>query len=743
MQSAQKMEQTNSFKNQEIASLKSSLETVIAASWAKIAPFWPLKNLIAINPLSGFEDLPFEEALKQGQAFFQQADLPIKMQDINRQSIKWLQIYFDNGQSTIPMPGRHQGFLPAAKRLMAYDKNLKPQNYQTQLWLKNLPQSSEAIISECLLRLSIPTENYETFLALMLTTLPGWAAHIQYRTAWADTEDQHHRHTVTKEDYLAFRLIITVLLWPEAKILLEWHGKAQAKADVSNCISNIEQSEKSFRASLLQALTNFNQQSKHSKPDAQLVFCIDVRSEPFRKSLEAQGAYETLGFAGFFGVPVSIENQITGERYHSCPVLLKPTHHVTETPVCAQQKCDVGHQRQQGLKRLYQSLKYNFTTPFALVETLGPVSGLWMGMRSLMPGLSQKIKQASTHAINPAVEFKSIFENIPFKEQLDFACGALKMMGLTKNFAPMVVFCGHGSTTQNNAYATALDCGACGGRHGAPNARILAGILNQTEIRTALTNHAIDIPDKTYFMAAEHNTTTDQVTLFEYGMPETHFKAVKNLKTSLEKACVQNTLWRCAELDETPPHPSKHAALRSQDWAQVRPEWGLARNAAFIVGPRSMTCNIKLEGRSFLHSYDWKQDSNGSSLTAILTAPMVVAQWINSQYLFSTLDNIAYGGGSKITKNITGKIGIMQGNASDLMHGLPLQSVFKSDKEQYHEPMRLITIICAPRAMVEKIVHEQSVLRKLFGNGWVTLVCLDPELKEHFMLQRDLSWLKT
>jgi uncharacterized protein YbcC (UPF0753/DUF2309 family) len=183
-------------------------------------------------------------------------------------------------------------------------------------------------------------------------------------------------------------------------------------------------------------------------------------------------------------------------------------------------------------------------------------------------------------------------------------------------------------------------------------------------------------------------------------------------------------------------------ALRAQDWAQVRPEWGLARNAAFIVAPRSLTKNINLEGRSFLHSYEWEKDEDGASLTTILTAPMVVAQWINAQYLFSTLDNVAFGGGSKITKNITGKIGIMQGNASDLMHGLPLQSVFKSDEEAYHKPMRLTVIVYAPKTHIDPIIKGQAILQKLFGNGWVHLVCHDPKEKQKFILQRDLTWAK-
>lgn len=743
------MQSAQNIKDTEYMSIKPSpqneknqIETAITKSWAKIAPFWPLKNLIAVNPLSGFEDLPFEEALKQGQAYFQQNDLPEDMQAINRESIKWLQAYFDNGQSTIAMPGRRHGFLKAVKMLMAYDISLKTRNKKTELWFKNLPEAPQSIIGECLLHLGIAKEDYKTFLTLMLTTLPGWAAHIQYRTAWADTEDENHPHKVNKIEYLAFRMILTALLWPKAKTLLDWHKDALHKASVSGSLSRIENAEKDYRAALLDKLIMLNEKSIPKTADAQLVFCIDVRSEPFRKSLEAQGNYETLGFAGFFGVPVSVENEITGENYHSCPVLLKPAHHVKETSSCSHKTCSAGHERQQGIKRLYQSLKYNFTTPFALVETLGPMSGLWMGLRSLLPGFAQKIKQTGTNIINPSFELKSMIESIPFDNQVAFASGALRMMGLTSNFAPLVVFCGHGSTTQNNAYATALNCGACGGRHGAPNARILAGILNNPEIREALAENQIDIPASTHFLAAEHNTTTDQVEIYKHGLPETHDEALKTLKADLEKACVQNTLWRCAELGEKPTNTSKHAAGRSQDWAQVRPEWGLARNAAFIIGPRSLTQNINLEGRSFLHSYDWTQDPDGSSLTTILTAPMVVAQWINSQYLFSTLDNVAYGGGSKITKNITGKIGIMQGNASDLMHGLPLQSVYKSDKEAYHEPMRLMSVVCAPRDFVENIIQQQDILKRLFGNGWVTLVCFDPELNERFMLKRDLTWAR-
>ena len=216
-------------------------------------------------------------------------------------------------------------------------------------------------------------------------------------------------------------------------------------------------------------------------------------------------------------------------------------------------------------------------------------------------------------------------------------------------------------------------------------------------------------------------------------------EAIQKMKQDLEKARQINSAVRLKQL-QVPNGNAHHSRLRSQDWAQVRPEWGLARNAAFIVAPRDISAPLNLEGRCFLHSYDYTRDAEGRSLTGILTAPMVVAEWINTQYLFSTLDNVAYGGGSKITKNITGKTGIMQGNASDLMTGLPLQSVYRSDGEAYHEPQRLMTVVYAPRPMLDAIIHAQPVLQKLFGNGWVQLACIEPDSRKTYMLNRDLTW---
>jgi hypothetical protein len=707
-----------------------SLQDHIRQSWTRIAPSWPLKNLIAVNPLAGFENLPFEEALRAGHAYFQQSSLPAPMADINRQSIKWLQAFLDDGQAAIEMPGRALGLFAAVAALLPHDRVLAPATQKARMFLDGLSHDAHTSIAQSLLFLGIRADQQTQFLTLMLTTLPGWAAYIKYRTEWPDAADASHAHPVTQADYLALRLALTCLLWPEAKALLDWHETAMTAANVDAPLSAIRAREENYRRELLNAVKPVAL-PRAATPDAQLVFCIDVRSEPFRRALEAQGAYETLGFAGFFGVPVSIHNSVTGESHASCPVLLKPAYAVTENPSCDHAGCRAAHGRKSFMKSLYQSLKYNFTTPFALVEALGPFSSLLLAWRNLSPRLK---------AASPA--FEPDTSSIPFDSKLAFASGALRMMGLVDNFAPLVVFCGHGSETKNNAYATSLDCGACGGHHGAPNAKILAAILNEAGIRKSLADKGINIRATTHFMAAQHNTTTDEVTLYTTPGCESHTAPIQSLQKSLHAARMENSLWRAGELEESPAaaKASGHTSSRARDWAQVRPEWGLARNAAFIVGPRALTKNVNLDGRSFLHSYDHTVDEDSSALTVILTAPMVVAQWINSQYFFSSLDNVAYGAGSKISKNITGKNAIMQGNASDLMNGLPLQSVYKSDTEPYHEPVRLTTLVHAPRAKIDAVIAGQAVLQKLFGHGWVTLACLDPETRKTYLLGRDMTW---
>lgn len=709
------------------------LVDLVKNSFTKIAPFWPLQNLIAVNPLQGFEDLPIEEAMQNGTTYFEQPDLPAEMLLINIQTIKWLATYCDEGQAIISMPYREQGLYNAWRKIAQHDTKLHNNKIEDIKFLKNLPEKPEQVIAECFIKLGINKNQQQEFLTLLLTTLPGWAAFIKYKSEYCLENIQCYN--ITQLDYIAVRIIITTLIWKKAKNLLNWH-KIAAKTSENNTLQRIQTQEDLYRNSLLTKIMT-TQNKIDQTPDAQLVFCIDVRSEPFRRNIESIGNYETFGFAGFFGVPVEIKDKITGNSYPSCPVLIQPKHKICYAPSCSKQfmRYKNKYNIKQSIKRVYQSLKYSFATPFALVESLGFLCGILMIFRNILPKFANKGFAIRAHNIVHQHDLDPTLDNISLQEKYNYAENALKIIGLTSNFAPIVVFCGHGSTTCNNAYATALDCGACGGRHGGNNAKILAAILNYAEVRILLRKNGINIPENTYFIAAEHNTTTDDVILF----CKRNTLELQKLKQDLLQAKEKNNFTRSIKLGLHNNHVNKLHA-RAYDWAEVRPEWGLARNAAFIIAPRSITASIDLEGRCFLHSYNYKQDPQGTFLTNILTAPMIVATWINMQYFFSTINNIAYGAGSKVTKNIVGKLGIMQGNSSDIMNGLPLQSLYLNDKESYHDPLRLMVVVLAPRNMLSTIISNQLILQKLFGNGWIQMAVLDPIDNKTYLLGRDFLW---
>ncbi|HEU5280369.1 MAG TPA: DUF2309 domain-containing protein [Gammaproteobacteria bacterium] len=704
---------------------------MINEAWKTISPWWPLKNLIATNPLKGFEDLSFEQSLDLSMRYFQNRVIQKHMVNVNRETIKWCQVFFDEGQAAINMPGRNHGIYHAWRALVHHDDKIHQNNSDNIEWLNNLPHCPEEVIQHCLQRLNIPLKQQKTFLSILLTSLPGWASYIKYKTEWAPQHLQD-KHTLTNSEYVAIRIIITCLHLPDAVKLIAAFEQMDT-TNVNTTLNAIRNNEMQYERNIAnQFSNNITNTNKQKKPIAQLVFCIDVRSEPFRRAIEAQGDYETFGFAGFFGIPALIEDKMRGETYASCPVLLKPKH----TIKCRHTSKQFHAGASMLLKKIYRRLKYNVVTPFALAEAMGPFSGLWMAARMLLPSASKYIYSALNHMTShdPLIE-----HTIPLESQIEYAESALRTMGLTLHFAPIVVLCGHGSSSENNAYATALDCGACGGHDGAANAKLLAQLLNNPLVKNGLKKKGVSISDDTTFIAALHNTTTDQVTL--YCEEEKNNTLIKKLNADLKKAQEANCKARLLTLTSS-NHANKLKMIkqRSCDWSETRPEWGLARNAAFIVGPRDISKEINLDGRAFLHSYCWEQDKDGSALRAILTAPMVVAQWINAQYLFSTLDNIAYGSGSKITQNITGEIGVMQGNASDLMHGLPLQSIAINDHTTHHQALRLLTMVHAKKALLDNIIQQEEVLKKLFGNGWVNLMCLDPEDKTLYKLQRNLSW---
>jgi uncharacterized protein YbcC (UPF0753/DUF2309 family) len=763
------IKEVNSQENINISNLIESAAEIIAK-------YYPLKNFIATNPLSDLEKLPFHEALRLSHSFYGASGYPSKEtcikafernlityeqlrksfklnisdfphtiseadniinlhqllweklthlesqkqndqanmihEKINIEVIKYLAAFLDEGQAMWPMPNRNLGFFNTWRYLNGLELNI----------------SAEEAIIERLSDLNIGYEQLEDYIRYHFAALPGWTAFIKWREKQTDYNWQKNA-PISLMDYLAVRLSI------EERIILKNQNSTNNYLNLTNKKRRLEGYfekfdeflqgkiwleawEETYRSSLIKDLTNnLTKENNDIQPtDAQLVFCIDVRSEPYRRSIESIGNYNTYGFAGFFGLPISIERSNCDEQISLCPVLLKPKHSfasVSKVTILSK------------LKFAFLTLKRNIATSFSFVESIGLMCGIVAATKTLAPGKLLGQQKPRLHHIK--------HDEISFWDKVNYAYSLLVSIGVTDNFAKIVVLCGHGSSTVNNPYSSALDCGACGGNHGDINANLMADILNDKHVRLQLEDKNINIPEDTVFLGALHNTTTDKVTIFDNNVPS--LGLIEKLKQDLILATRLTRKQKANSFEDN--YKNRH-----DDIAQTRPEWGLARNASFIIAPRTLTKNIDLEGRSFLHSYDHMLDDDGSILTTILTAPMVVAQMINMQYYFSTVDNVTYGSGSKITHNIVGKIGIMQGNGSDLMHGLPLQSVMSKDEQIFHEPLRLTTIVYAPRSRINEVVAKQEILRKLFFNEWVKLVAIEPESNEVFSLNKNGHWDK-
>ncbi len=640
--------------------------------------------------------------------------------------------------------------------------------------LHALPPTREDAEAWALRRLGLPEAVWADYLEAVLLSLQGWASWCAYLGWQARLEGRADPHL---RELLAIRLAWGVLLlecsaeasarrafsevqaaWNSAGAALEQASRELLPDEVWQLALDIGY-QRELLARLPGAAT-----ARAAAAEVQAVFCIDVRSEPLRRALESVWpGVSTHGFAGFFGLPAAYTPLATEARRPQLPGLLAPSVELselvvatpdpeavsadgsadgvsagtpgagprTEADAALDRRVRAARRRSLAASRQRDGASRWPGAAFSYVEAAG-LSYLAGLSRWLVPRTGAR---GNDDLAGIAPRYRAVCRprllGLDRTARIDLAARVLGAMGLRRDFAPLVLLVAHASQTTNNAHAAALDCGACCGNSGEANARALAQLLNEAEVRAGLLDRGIDIPARTVFAAALHNTTTDEVEGFDLDLLPAHARARwERLRTALDHACDQVRRERAPwlGLDARLPHDDLLRALRrrANDGAQTRPEWGLAGNAALILAPRARSRGAVLDGRCFLHDYDQADDPDGSLLEALMTAPLLVAHWINWQYHASTCDPERLGSGNKLLHNVVGaNLGVFEGNGGDLRIGLARQSLHDGER-WIHEPLRLSALIEAPEASIEAVLQRHAVLRQLADNGWLHLMRVDP-----------------
>lgn len=714
------------------------LQEAISRSGAKVSA-QALVEVLKTDDLKRPHRLSFGDILdKQGQ------DLPMTWRAFVLQSAsQFCASYFDEGQSQLP-PKKDGGLYTSWRRSSLGDRG--PEALMSLVGYRSavasLSDNACESVAIALAELGIPPNEREAYLTTLLLELNGWASWCAY-LIWTSRAGAD-----CLRDLLAIRMAWELVLFRSSneEQKSEWRRAVQMWPAIERMHEGAHTEdwliqdalEIAYQEELVNKFSSPSPSTRHENISIQAVFCIDVRSEVYRRALEAQDpTVRTSGFAGFFGLPIEVQSLGTTDATPHLPGLLRPRYRVKDVGakanVTEQKRARLQSEKAWGLFR---------TGPFSAFAFVDAVGLLYAAKLVLDGGIfgRRSASHRSTTKDDAVPRLVESIDGAPLSdgERCDLLEGILKGMALTQGFARVVLLVGHGSETCNNPHAAGLDCGACCGQTGEVSARVAAALLNDETSRALLNSRGISIPPSTYFLPAIHNTTTEEVLLHESeNVPKSHEEDVRTLRKFLTGASVAARRERASLhglAGATDDALRRAAVKRSQDWAEVRPEWGLARNAAFIAARRSRTSHINLEGRVFLHEYRFEDDQDFSILESIMTAPMVVAHWINFQYYVSTVDNLRYGSGNKVLHNVVGgHIGVFEGNGGDLRIGLPIQSLHNG-KEWVHEPLRLSVLLEAPRPAIDAILEKHAKVRELVENRWLNLLQLDDTGEVHVRL---------
>lgn len=644
----------------------------------------------------------------------------------------WAGSYFDAGQALWAAPqavGAYAGWREQAR----VDRT--PEIFGLpgfRAFVASAPAAASDAIAVSAARLGLRAEAATRYFERLLMTLGGWAQYARYRRWQAELAGAADD---TLLDLLAVRLVWEAALWElgGAALRQRWSAAAgmyaaPARPDEEAWVDAILQhaAERAEQRRLETRLRAPVARSGTVAPIAQMAFCIDVRSEPIRAAIERVAPdIQTLGFAGFFGLGTAHRPHGACSHEARLPVLLRPG--LTSDDGADPHREALDHAIGRG-DRAWGRFKQAAVSSFAFVESAGLAYGAKLLKATLGMG-------GAAHATDARPRFQPPL--LP-QQAIDSAERVLRAMSLTADFAPLLILVGHGAVVTNNLHASALQCGACGGHAGDVNARLLAALLNDPVVRAGLATRGIAIPAETVAIAALHDTASDRIRLFPEDRAEAPSVELDLVEKALARASVDAAIARAARLPRA--EGAKQIAARGRDWAEVRPEWGLAGCSAFLAAPRARSAGRALGGRVFLHEYDWQGDAELSVLELILTAPVVVASWISLQYYGSSVAPGVFGAGNKLLHNAVGGIGVLEGNGGTLRGGLPWQSVHDGER-LVHDPLRLTVVIEAPTAAIGQILARHDGVRALFDHHWLHLLAMDETGRIAWRYAGGLEWV--
>lgn len=470
------------------------------------------------------------------------------------------------------------------------------------------------------------------------------------------------------------------------------------------------------------------------KKTFQAIFCIDDRECSLRRYLEKTDAScETYGTPGFFSVEFYFQPE-NGKFYTKlCPWPVNPKYLIKEVGGTAKREKDL----------TFSKTTHGLFRGWLISQTLGFWSALKLFVNIFRPSMSPATASSFKHMdkssrltienTNPADRENDLQIGFKVEEMANRAESLLKSIGLVKDFAPLVYLVGHGSSSVNNPHYAAYDCGACSGRAGSVNSRVMCHMLNHPQVRGILSQRGVAIPATTQFVGGLHDTTRDEIVFFDENAltaenKSQHATNNKTFETALDLNAKERSR-RFVSVDTHLPATVIHEAirLRSVSLFEPRPELNHATNALCIVGRRALTKRLFLDRRSFLNSYDYAIDPDGTLLTGIVKPLGPVCGGINLEYFFSRVDNQKLGAGTKLPHNVMGLFGVANGIDGDLRPGLPSQMI------EVHDPVRLLIIIEHKPEVVFKTISAAPETYEWFINDWVHLVAIDPETHDLFV----------